>query len=309
MTTDHQIRSLPEWRELARAVLRGTAARSSFRWATVVVVAGGIVGIPGAGLAAADPVSLTLRYTCSTSLIENLSVTVRIDSDIPKSAAVGRSTPNFFVNAVVPVNAEATKMLGKIGVKTVEGTVDAKASVAAPEGDIDVDVPGNVKADMPESGSFQVKATGSARALTFRQPGRAKITVGDLVAHLIPKDASGGVTFPGKIDARCKLDRGQNNVIASFHITGTRTTTGSSTSGTVGTTGTAASGTSAAGETTSGAAVAKPKGALSQTGGGANLWLLGGAGVLLAAGAGAIFAARRTRTAEGAGDAAGSSAV
>ncbi|MCX4906353.1 DUF6801 domain-containing protein [Streptomyces sp. NBC_00878] len=300
------------------------------RLATVMALAAAIVGFPGAGPAAADPVSLTLRYTCSTRLIGNVSVTVRIDSDIPKSTAVGEPTPRLVVDAAVPVNADATKMLGRIGVKTIEGTVDANASVAAPEGDIAVEFPGRVKAAVPDSGSFHAKATGSAPALTFEQPGRARITVGDLVAHLTPKDASGDVTFPGKIDARCKLDAGQNNVMASFDITGTGTgtgsgtgtTTGTSTSGptdatdttdqtgstdesdttdTTDTTNTATSGTSEADETASAATAAKPNGSLPGTGSGTNQWLIGGAGaLLLAAGAGATYAVRRTRTRPGA---------
>ncbi|GAB2813752.1 hypothetical protein GCM10027073_52540 [Streptomyces chlorus] len=311
MRTGKKFQNLPERRGLARTVLGGQSARNSFQMATALAVAGGIVGIPGSGPAAADPVSLTLRYTCSTRLIENLPVTVRIESDFPRSVAVGRPTPEFVVNAAVPVNADATKMLGKIGVKAVEGTVDAKASVAAPEGDVDVDFPGMVKADVPTSGSFHVKATGSAPALTFRQPGSAKITVGDLVAHLTPKDASGDVTFPGKIDARCAMDAGQKNILASFRITGADTTTGPSTSGsgTMGTTDRAASGTSETDETASGATATEQKGVLPQTGADVTPWLLVGAGLLLAAGTGAIFAVRRTRTADGASDTTESSAV
>ncbi|MEW2404313.1 DUF6801 domain-containing protein [Streptomyces sp. NPDC046862] len=263
--------------------------------------------------------ALTLRYTCSTPLIDDLPVTVRVDSDIPESAATGHPTPEFVVNAAVPLDAGATKLLGRIGVKTIEGTVDAKARVAAPEGDTDVTLPFGVKADVPVSGSFHVKATSTAPALTFTQPGSAKITVGDLVAHLTPKDASGDVTFPGKIDARCTMDAGQKNVLASFQITGAGTTTGPSTSGTsgsgtsgsgtTGTTDAAASGTSGTDEAASGATVAKPNGVLPQTGAGATPWLLGGAGLLLAAGAGAIFAVRRTRTDDGSDDAAEASAV
>lgn len=319
MRTDKKIQNLRGRRVSAGGVLSGPVAFNSFRWATAVAFAGGIVGVPGAGSAAADPVSLTLRYTCSTSLIDDLPVTVRIDSDIPESAAVGQPTPKFVVTAAVPVDAGATKLLSKIGVKTIEGTVDGKARVAAPEGDTDVTLPFSVKADIPVSGSFDVKVTGSAPALTFTQPGSAKVTVGDLVAHLTPKDASGDAMFPGKIDARCTMDTGQRNVLALFQITGDGTTTGPSTSGTTGsgttgsgTTGTtdaAASGTSETDETASGATAAKPNGVLPQTGAGATPWLLGGAGLLLAAGGGAILAVRRTRTDDDAGDAAGTSAV
>ncbi|MGP3947665.1 DUF6801 domain-containing protein [Streptomyces sp. 7N604] len=296
MTTSKRIQNLRERRGLARAVVSGPVARSAFRLATAVGVAGGIVGVLGAGTAAADPVSLTLRYTCSTPWIDDLPVTVRIDTDVPKSVAVGKPTPESVVNAAVPVSASATKALGKIGVKSLAGTVNAKARVAAPEGDIDVNLPVNVRNDIPASGSFSVKATGAAPTLTFSQPGSAKITVGDLVAHLTPKDASGDVTFPGKIDVRCQLDGGQNNVMASFHIAGTGTATGPATSGTTGTTGTSTSGTVGADETASGTTAPKPNGSLAHAGAGATPWLLGGAGVLLAAGGSAVFAARRSRT-------------
>ncbi|MGP3922775.1 DUF6801 domain-containing protein [Streptomyces sp. 8N616] len=301
MTTGKQIQKL-ERRALARAVVSGPAARSALRLATAVGVAGGIVGVFGAAPAAADPVSLTLRYTCSTELIEDLPVTLKIDADIPKSAEVGKRTPKFVVKARLPVPANATKVLGKVGVKTVEGRVVAKARVAAPEGDIHVKLPVNVKTKVPASGAFDVKATGAAPALTFKQPGSAKITVGDLVARLTPKDASGDVTFPGKMDAKCKLNDGQNNVMASFHIAGTRTATGPATSGTTGTTGTTdtatsgTSGTSGGDETASGTTAPKPNGSLAHAGAGATPWLLGGAGVLLAAGGSAVFAARRSRT-------------
>ncbi|GAA3794598.1 DUF6801 domain-containing protein [Streptomyces phyllanthi] len=301
MRTDKHIQNPRERRASARAVLSGPGALRSLRSTTAVAVAGGLVGVLGAGPAAADPVSLTVRYTCSTPFIDDLPVTVRIDSEIPDSAAVGRPTPEFVVRAAVPVDAGATKMLGRIGVKTVEGTVDAQARVAAPEGDTDVTLPFSVKADIPVSGSFHVKATGSAPALTFTQPGRAKITVGDLVARLTPRDASGEVTFPGRIDARCELDAGQENVLASPRITGAGTTTGPSASGTTGATGAAASGAAETDETTSGATAAGPNGVLPQTGAGATPWLLGGAGLLLAVGAAAVFATRRTRTDDGAG--------
>ncbi|MER7177908.1 DUF6801 domain-containing protein [Streptomyces hyaluromycini] len=301
MRTDRKIQNQRERRVSGRAVLSGPVALSSFRFVTALAVASGSVGVLSAGAAAADPVSLTLRYTCSTPLIDDLPVTVRIDADIPESAAVGQPTPEFAVNAAVPVDVGATKMLGKIGVKAIEGTVDAKARVAAPEGDTYVTLPFGVKADIPVSGSFQIKATGSAPALTFTQPGSAKVTVGDLVAHLSPQDASGDVTFPGKIDARCTMDAGQKNVLASFQITGVGTATGRSASGTMGTTDGAASGTSETDGTASGTTAAKPNGVLPRTGAGATPWLLGGAGLLFAVGAGTIFAVRRTRTDDGAG--------
>ncbi|WP_324615909.1 DUF6801 domain-containing protein [Streptomyces sp. WM6372] len=270
---------------------------------------GGGLGLSATGPAAADPASLTLRYTCSTGVIGSLPVTVRIDADVPESSEVGRPTPAFPINAAVPVPADAAKALAGLGVATVEGMVEAQAHVAAPEGASRVKVPVDVSAAVPAAGSFRVEGSGSAPALTFGQAGTARITVGDLVAHLVLKDARGQVVYPGEIDARCTPDTGQNNVLASFRITGTGTVTGpdsgQATSGAQGTAGTAATpGASPAGGTASGAAGSRPRGALPETGYDPAPWLLGGAGVLLAAGAGALFAARRTRADGGAGDAA-----
>ncbi|MFJ6759772.1 DUF6801 domain-containing protein [Streptomyces sp. NPDC091273] len=305
--------------------------RGPLRLAAVAAVAGGVLGLSGTGPAAADPVSLTLRYTCSTGLIGNLPVTVQIHSDFPASAEAGKPTPAFPVSATVPVPADAARALGGIGVTSVEGTVEAQARVAAPEGDSRVSVPVEVKARIPAAGFFRVEASGSAPSLTFRQTGSARIAVGDLVAHLALKDARGRVVYPGRIDARCTPEAGQDNVLASFRITGagagagaaagagtgtevgvgvgagTGTDTGQAAPGATGPAGTAAApGAPAADRTASGATDSTPQGALPETGARPDLWLLGGAGLLLAAGAVTFAAARRTRTDDGAGDAAAS---
>ncbi|WP_079151989.1 DUF6801 domain-containing protein [Streptomyces sp. RTd22] len=278
-----------------------------------LAIAGGIVGFPGAGPAAADPVSRTLRYKCSARGFEIQPVKVRIDANIPKSVVVDRPTPEIAVTARVLVNGGMTKMLRGVRVKTIEGEVEAKGHVAvASKGDTDVTVRVTVNANIPASGAFWVQAPGSTPSLKFKQPGRAKITIGDLVAHLTPKNAKGDA-FLGRINARCELKPNQNNVIGSFRITETKGTTGPSTSGTAGsgdagsgdagTTDTDASGTLAADEPALGATAPKAKGALPHTGAAASPWLLGSAGVLLAAGTAAIFAARRIRMGGGAGDA------
>ncbi|MGW2329511.1 DUF6801 domain-containing protein [Streptomyces sp. NPDC001700] len=283
-----------------------------------LAIAGGIVGFPGAGPAAADPVSRTLRYKCSAQGFEIQPVKVRIDAHFPKSVVADDPTPEIAVRARVLVNAGMTKMLRGIRVKTIEGEVAAKGHVAvAPEGDTDVTVRVPVNANIPASGAFWVQAPGSTPSLTFKQPGRAKVTIGDLVAHLTPKNAKGDA-FLGRINARCELKPNQNNVIGSFRITETKGTTGPSTSGTAGsgvagsgtagsgvagTTDTDPSGRLAADEPALGATAPKAKGALPHAGAVASPWLLGSAGVLLAAGTAAIFAARRIRMGGGAGDA------
>jgi len=209
-------------------------------WAAIALgLTGGIVGVLGAGTAAAQPVSLTLRYTCSFPLINDQSITARIQSDIPKSIAVGESSQRFTIDAVTTVGATLTQGLGLIGMKTVEGTVDAKTSVAAPHGDISVTVPMAItRTSIPASGSFDVSATGTAPTLRFSQPGNGKITVGGLVLHLVPRNASGDLTFLGKLDVPCTLDAGQDNAAIPFDITGTTTATGSVASGTTGAPGT-----------------------------------------------------------------------
>ncbi|MFI8437370.1 DUF6801 domain-containing protein [Streptomyces sp. NPDC079020] len=180
------------------------------------------MGVFGAGPAAAEPVSLELRYVCSVPVLPDRSGTVEIDSDVPKSAAVGKPTSKFVIRAAVPVNAADTKGLRRAGIKIIEGTVETKVRVTAPEGDTNLKVPFHVaRTKVPESGPFSVRATGVAPSLTFGQPGRAKISVGDLVMRVT---ASGGMTI--ELDVPCRLDTGQNNTVASLDITGPGTTTG-----------------------------------------------------------------------------------
>ncbi|MGW5691188.1 DUF6801 domain-containing protein [Streptomyces asiaticus] len=215
---------------------------------TAIAITGGIVGAFGAEPAAADPMSLTLRYTCSVQSI-SVPITVRLDADAPKLAKVGEPTPKLGIRARVPLSAAETKRLGKIG---VEGTVDAKIHVAAPGVSRDVRVPFTVaRTHLPGSGSFDVKATGVVPAFHFSQPGTAKITVGDLNAHI----TAGSDGMNARLNVPCRLDTGRPTVVASFPVVRPGTTTGPSTSGTP---GAAISGTT--GSTTSGGTEAKVDG-------------------------------------------------
>ncbi|GGR27571.1 DUF6801 domain-containing protein [Streptomyces netropsis] len=266
MASDKPIQGLRERHRSSRAVPSGPVARRALGLTMAVGVAGASVGIFGAGPAAADPVSLKLRYVCSLPVIPDRPGTVEVDSDVPKSAAVGKPTPKFAIRAAVPVNAADTEGLHKAGIKTIKGTVEAKVRVTAPEGDTNLRVPFHVaRTNVPGSGPFSVKMTGVAPRLTFSQPGRAKITVGDLIMHVT---ASGGMTV--KLNVPCRLDTGQNNVVALLDITGTRTTTGPTPSrmpdtATSGTTGSQNRSEGArAGATTEGPG--RPSGSLATTG-------------------------------------------
>lgn len=211
-------------------------ARIALGIATAVAVAGGIVGVLGAGTAVAYPYSLTLRYTCLSPIpwiVPDQPITVRIDSDAPKSVAVGEPSPKFVINAVTTANATLTQIARSLGVKTIEGTVDAKTTVIAPQGNTDVTVHLAItRATVPASGPAEAEATGTAPTRTFSQPGNAKITGGDFILHLDPKNASGTSLLPTPATVPCKVDAEQNKVLASFDITAARTTTSSRTTGT-----------------------------------------------------------------------------
>ncbi|MEV5482529.1 MULTISPECIES: DUF6801 domain-containing protein [Streptomyces] len=232
-------------------------ARHVVGLATMAAVAGGTVGVWAAGAATAAPVSRTLQYNCSIQSITQ-PATVTVDADVPKSAVVGKPTPQFAIRAGAPVSAAVTSGLNFIGVKSFEGTVEAKARVEAPQGDAPVRLQFQVpRTRVPASGPFRAKATGTAPSRTFRQPGKAKISVGDLVLHIVPRDASGRV-YPRRADVPCTLKPGQKTVVASFEITRPKAPTGSgatrpNTSG-----GTASASDDSAHSTASGSAGSSP---------------------------------------------------
>ncbi|MFD5399450.1 DUF6801 domain-containing protein [Streptomyces sp. NPDC127097] len=231
MASDKLIQNPREQHRTSRAVPSGPVARRAWGLTWAVGVAGASVGMFGAGPAAADPLTLELRYTCSVLAANDRPGTVRIDSDVPTSAAVGRPTPKFAIRAAVPVSAADARGLRKAGIKSIQGTVEAKVRVTAPEGDTSLTVPFHVaRTHVPASGPFVVKATGAAPSRTFSRPGRAKIAIGDLLVHVT---ASGVMTV--KLDVPCKLDPRQNDVVASLGIAGTGTTAGPDPSGTAGT--------------------------------------------------------------------------
>ncbi len=173
---------------------------------TALGTAVGIVGVSGAGTAAAQPASRTLKYTCKVPVIKNQPLTVKIDTGIPESVAVREPSRKFAIGARTTVDAGLTAKIRMIGVKTVEGTVAAEIGVSAPQGDRRIRVPlGIAKTSIPASGSLTVAATGAAPALTFSRPGHARITAGDIALHVVGKKAGGGVL--GAADVRCRLER------------------------------------------------------------------------------------------------------
>lgn len=175
----------------------------------------------GAGISSAEPVSLTLNYTCPFPMIGKQPVKVVINADIPSTATVGEPTPEFKIDAVSTVNDKATQGLNMVGAKTIEGTALADSVLEAPEGNLEVKVPTTIaKTPIPASGAFDVNASGNAPSLTFSQPGKAKITVGNILLTLTPKKADGSETGLKTFESACVQDTGQNNVLREIEIKG-----------------------------------------------------------------------------------------
>ncbi|TJZ57369.1 LPXTG cell wall anchor domain-containing protein [Streptomyces piniterrae] len=274
--------------------------RTALGVATALGTAVGVVGVTGAGTAAAQQVSRTLRYTCDVPMLGDQPFTAKIDADIPESVEVGEPSRKFAIEAGTTVDAELTPLLDRIGVKSVEGTVNAKIGVTAPQGNRHLTVPLDIaRTPVPASGSFTVTGTGSAPALTFRQPGHGRITVGDIGVHVVGRKADGDVR--GKVDVRCTLDDGQNDVVGSFEITGagTGTTTGSTTSGTSGTSGSDSEGTDSNG--THAKDPTSDGGTIANTGEDTSDLILPAAGILVA-GVVAFFLGSRLKKRGRAGD-------
>ncbi|GAB2724496.1 DUF6801 domain-containing protein [Kitasatospora kifunensis] len=213
------------------------------------------MGVLGAGTAVADPVSLTLNYSCSFPLIGNQPIAVKLTVDVANSATVGVPTQGFAVNAVATVSSSVNQALGLIGAKTLEGTADGVLVVAAPQGALNQTVPLDLaRTSLPGSGSFDVAVTGTTPTITFSQPGTARLGVGGLTLHLAPRDGGGGLTLVGRFDSSCKLAAGQNGALTTLDITAPVTPTGSPTQG----------------APTQGATEPTPPGATGSTGGGMN---------------------------------------
>ncbi|MER6011374.1 DUF6801 domain-containing protein [Streptomyces bluensis] len=185
---------------------------------TAVTLAGS-GGLLGAGSATADPAPRTLTYTCSFPLIGGQRMTASVVWTAPDTHVVGQATSRSPVSASATVGSDVTRILRFAGAATVEGTADVSAVVAAPQGDIPVDVRLKVpRSKVPGSGPLTVPAKGTLPSLVFSRPGPAKIFVGEIDLHLVPRDTDGDETRAGTVDAPCDLDSGQDGFLAPFTV-------------------------------------------------------------------------------------------
>ncbi|WP_338015693.1 DUF6801 domain-containing protein [Streptomyces sp. CB02115] len=215
---------------------RGRAGRGIS--ATVLSVTAGILGLPGSPTASAEPVGLTLGYSCAFTGIGRVPLTMRLHTDIPDTIPVGTTSPKSALNGVTTVNEAITRWAALVGAKTVEGSLNGTATVTAPQGDIPLDVPMTIpKTPVPRSGPVDVTARGTAPSLSFTRHGNAQVIVGDLTLSLISKRADGTAPVP-TLQASCTLNPGQKRVLQSVTVTEpvrpTATATGTGSSGTAG---------------------------------------------------------------------------
>ncbi len=198
------------------------------RGATALAITAAITVFDPTTAGATQRVSLAPTYTCAFPVIGDQSAPVQIDSSIPDSIAVGQSTERYVVHASATAPWELALGLRLAGVSTITGTAEGRAYVKAPQGDLAQTVHFDIdKITIPAFSSFTGTATGGMPEVTFSEPGRAEIVVGDLTMHLVPRDSSGNLTSLGEMTVPCTLNPGQNEVAASFTITGAPSRTSS----------------------------------------------------------------------------------
>lgn len=185
------------------------------------MVAAGLVLTGGSSVA--EPRELTLQFDCPFPLIGTQRSTVTIRTDIPASIPVNTPTPEFVINAVADAGTTATQGLNLVEAKTIEGTAVASTHLAAPSVNLDLAVENAIPVQpVPPNGTpLVLNASGRAPSVSFPQPGTGTITVGNILLRgLHPKKADGSDTGLGVFDSPCTQVAGQNNVLATFEITG-----------------------------------------------------------------------------------------
>jgi hypothetical protein len=177
--------------------------------------------LSGATVARAEPASSAFRYTCTFPVIGGQPIDASLSTDIPTSLPAGANSPAFSIDADASVNSTFTFGLHVLlGISQLEGSIDTEAGISTPQGRTNVPVHLTIpRTVIPSSGAFTIPATGTAPSLSFRTPGSGTVTVGEFTLHLVPEDANGNVTSPGKVDVPCTLDSGQSDVVDRFKIT------------------------------------------------------------------------------------------
>lgn len=185
----------------------------------VLFVMAGLMPLSAADSASAASSSVQLSYTCDFPVIGGRPMTATVEWDTPASVPVGTATPVLPISVagvVTPDIAVDLRLLGAVG---LDGSVEADVAVQAPpNATVPESVPLSIpRTAIPASGSLTVPARGTTPALRFAQPGHAQVTVGAVSMHLDSYAVGGALVR--SFDVPCRLDAGQNAVLASFDIT------------------------------------------------------------------------------------------
>lgn len=178
------------------------------------------------GAVLAEPVSLTLEYTCPFPLIGDQPIIAQISADIPTEIAVDEPLGPFQIEALTTVNEDSRLGLKLVGSATIEGVATSTNIISTAAGTRDIVVPLTIpQSPIPEeSGPFTVPATGQATQQVFSTAdiGSGAILVGGLVLDMVARDASGNIAPApiGEFTADCTQLAGQDNVLQSFDIVG-----------------------------------------------------------------------------------------
>lgn len=177
----------------------------------------------GTGTATASPGHRSLRLACSVPIIGAQQIAAVISWNGPDSIPVGKPSPRLPISVTVHLPSTLAQGIHVLGVASAGGKATASGEVVAPQGDIPISLRLTVpRVTVPASGSMNAIATGTLPALVFTRPGIGEVIAKAVTVHLTPRNASGGVTFPGRFTSRCTLQPGESNVLRSFRIRAAR---------------------------------------------------------------------------------------
>ncbi|WP_242674443.1 choice-of-anchor D domain-containing protein [Marinobacter halodurans] len=202
--------------------MNSTTVRRKTRLLPAAIGAAALMAASGA--ATAEPVSLTLEYTCPFPLIGDQPIVAEISSDIPSEATVGEAIGPFQIEAITTVNETSRTGLKLVGSATIEGTATSTNIISTVTGDQEIVVPLTIpQSDIPDtSGSFTIPASGEAPAQTFTtdQVGEGTINVGGLVLEMTARTADGSIAPDpiGQFTADCTQVADQDTVLQTFQV-------------------------------------------------------------------------------------------
>jgi hypothetical protein len=162
----------------------------------------------------------TLDYTCTFPLVGPRPVEVQITTNLPERLAAGEETPTVEVETIATVDSLAAEGLSTVGAATLSGTAHASAILHQPGGSkLNLEVPAEIaETPVPASGSFTTDATASLFPIVFDRPGTARVTVGNLVLTITPRDHDGRTTGLDTFHTDCELLPGQEDTVAVVEV-------------------------------------------------------------------------------------------